>query len=503
MTVQSTSLGRRDLFRLGLGLVVATGAAGCASGGGSSSGGTLIGPKSPKVEAAERARQIAGARRTSIKLTALQTEFDLGGVTANTWSYGELPGKEIRIRRGDLLNVELRNQLSQPTSIHWHGVALRNDMDGVPDLTQSEIVPGGSFTYEFTAPDPGTYWFHPHSGAQLDRGLYAPLIVEDPEDGGNYDTELVVVLDDWLDGLGRTPDAVFEELRAKGMPNMDHGSMPGMPAMPKSDLLGGDAGDVIYPHVLANGKVWKAPQTFAAKPGQRIRLRLINAAADTAFRVGVPGVPMTVTHADGFPVVPVELDVVLLGMGERLDCVVTVPDRTAPVLALAEGRGQFAQVLLSTGVAASTDNESLAAELAKLVVPEMNALQATDSVALPLREPDVTHDLVLEGPGDKYSWTINGKVYDPTEGLPIRSGQVVRLRMQNKSQMFHPMHVHGHTFQVRANGKTGPRRDTAIVLPGRELIVDFDADNPGQWLTHCHNIYHSEAGMMTVLSYVE
>ncbi|SMD25550.1 multicopper oxidase family protein [Lentzea albidocapillata] len=503
MTAQPASLGRRDLFRLGFGLVAATGLAGCASNGGSSGGGTPIGPNSPKVAAAERARQIAGARKTSVKLAAVQSEVDLGGITASTWSYGELPGKEIRIRRGDLLNVELRNELPQPTSIHWHGLALRNDMDGVPGLTQDEIPAGQSFTYEFTAPDPGTYWFHPHSGVQLDRGLYAPLIVEDPEDGGNYDTELVIVLDDWLDGLGRTPDAVFDELRANGMPGMDHGAMPGMPAMPKSDLLGGDAGDVIYPHVLANGKVWKAPQTFATKPGQRIRLRLINAGADTAFRVGVPGVPMTVTHADGFPVMPVELDVVLLGMGERLDCVVTVPDRTVPVLALAEGRGQFTQVLLSTGVAASTDSEALATELAKLVVPEMNALRATDSVALPLREPDVTHDLVLEGPGDKYSWTINGKAYDPADGLPIRSGQVVRLRMRNKSKMFHPMHVHGHTFQVRANGKIGPRRDTAIVLPGRELIVDFDADNPGQWLTHCHNVYHGEAGMMAVLSYVE
>ena len=119
------------------------------------------------------------------------------------------------------------------------------------------------------------------------------------------------------------------------------------------------------------------------------------------------------------------------------------------------------------------------------------------------RTPDVTHDLVLAGPGAKYDWTINGKPYNPADGLPIRLGQRVRLRFRNDSDMYHPMHLHGHTFQVRGRTGLGARKDTVLVLPRRTVEVDFDANNPGQWLSHCHNAYHGEAGMMTVVSYVE
>lgn len=128
---------------------------------------------------------------------------------------------------------------------------------------------------------------------------------------------------------------------------------------------------------------------------------------------------------------------------------------------------------------------------------------AAPQVDLKNRAPDVTHDLKLAGPGAKYDWTINGKPYDPADGLPVRPGQRVRLRFVNDSDMYHPMHLHGHTFQVRGQHAPGPRKDTVLVLPRRTVEVDFDADNPGQWLTHCHNVYHGESTMMTVVSYVE
>ncbi|MBM7860705.1 multicopper oxidase family protein [Lentzea nigeriaca] len=481
-------------------LAATAGLTACASGG-------RVPPGSERVAEAERVRRLAGARSTSVTLVAATAEVDLGGVQVHTWAYGgQLPGREIRVRRGDVLKVELTNQLPEPTSIHWHGIALRNDMDGVPGLTQSDIGAGTTFTYEFAVPDAGTYFFHPHSGVQLDRGLYAPLIVEDPDDGADYDTELVIVLDDWLDGVDRTPDAVLDELKKNGMggmPGMDHGSMPGM-SMPKSELLGGDAGDVTYPHVLANGRTFRDPQAVEAKEGQRVRLRLINAAADTAFRVGVPGARLRVTHTDGFPSRPQEADVVLLGMGERLDAVVTVPAGSVPVLALAEGRDQYAQVVLrNPDVPAKPAEDAQVKQLVGLPVLMATSLRAADRVALPDKQPDVVHDLVLDGPGDKYTWTINGKVYDPNDGLPVEQGQHVRLKFDNKSRMFHPMHLHGHTFQVRADGNSGPRKDTVLVLPGRSVEVDFAADNPGQWLAHCHNVYHGEAGMMSVVSYVE
>jgi FtsP/CotA-like multicopper oxidase with cupredoxin domain len=495
-------INRRGFLALSGGVAVA-GLVAC--GADNTSAPARIGPRSPRIAAVERDRRAAGAGTTSVSLEARVSEVDLGGVRVRTWTFGgELPGKEIRVKRGDVLAVDLSNSLPKPTTIHWHGVALRNDMDGVPELTQDEVKAGGRFRYEFAVPDAGTYWFHPHVGVQLDRGLYAPLVVEDPADGSDYDTELVIMLDDWLDGVdGRDPDAQLADLLKNGMMMGDMSGMD-MGGMPSSELLGGDAGDVTYPHVLANGRIASAPHTFAAKPGQRVRLRLINAGADTAFRVAMPGVPMTITHTDGFPVEPRHTDAVLLGMGERVDAVITVPDRTNAVLALAEGRDSYAQVIIQSGRPVSPSaSDTAAKQLADLPALTVADLRATDAVRLPTKRPDVTHTLVVDGPGDKYDWTVNGKKYDPNNGLPVREGQRVRLRFENRSRMFHPMHLHGHTFQIVRDSAPGARKDTAIVLPGKALVVDFDADNPGQWLTHCHNVYHGEAGMMTIVSYVE
>ncbi|MFJ8819995.1 multicopper oxidase family protein [Amycolatopsis thermoflava] len=512
----SSRMSRRGFLALGAGATAAVGLAACSSGGGTASG-AKIGPTSPLVAQAEQARRAGNASLQSVTLDAMPSDVDLGGIQVKTWTFGgSLPGKEIRVKRGEVLHALLTNRLPQPTSIHWHGLALRNDMDGVPDVTQAAVAPEGNFTYEFTVPDAGTYWFHPHVGVQLDRGLYAPLIVEDPEEGGNYDTELVIVLDDWLDGTGTDPDAVLDDLRKNGMmmggstgsdmSEMGHGAMPGMSGVGKSNVLGGDAGDVSYPYMLANGRIASAPTSFEGRAGQRIRLRLINAAGDTAFRVGVPGVPMHVSHTDGFPVVaPGGVDSVLLGMGERIDAVITLPDRGVPVLAIPEGKeAPYAQVLLHSGAArAGTANDGAVTQLKMSGIATVADFTAAPTVALPDKTPDVTHDLVLAGPGAKYDWTINGKAFNPQDGLPIQQGQRVRLRFVNNSDMFHPMHLHGHTFQVRGANGTGPRKDTAIVLPRETVEVDFDANNPGQWLTHCHNIYHGEAGMMTVVSYVE
>jgi FtsP/CotA-like multicopper oxidase with cupredoxin domain len=460
-----------------------------------------VAPNSPQVLRVEKARRTAGQGITEVSRTVVHGDVDLGGRVVRTWSYdGQLPGGEIRVRRGELLQVAVRNELPVETTIHWHGLALRNDMDGVPVLTQRPIAPSGRFIYEFTIPDSGTFWFHSHVGVQLDRALYAPFIVEDPAEPGAYDTELVVTLDDWLDGTGRDPDTVFQQLRIHGMGDM--GGTGGM-EMDRSALLGGDAGDVIYPYFLANGRLASAAQVVATRARQRIRLRLINAGSDTAFRIGLPGVPMTVTHTDGFPVQPVKAEVVLLGMGERIDAIVTVPERAVPLLALAEGKNGFAQLVLQPGRGSPPDPVGLVAELSTRPVLMVSDTQADDAVRLAERAPDVVHELKLGGPDPNYTWTINGQVYDPSRGVPVREGKRVQLRFTNATTMFHPMHLHGHTFQIRSPGGVGPRKDTITVLPRRVVEVDFDATNPGQWLTHCHNVYHGEAGMMTVVSYVE
>ncbi|OAT69725.1 copper oxidase [Mycobacteroides immunogenum] len=503
-TGMSARLGRRELLRLGMTAAAVGVLASCTKNTPRAAISQRVNPDSPRIAAVEATRRGPGAAVRQFTLNAGPTELDLAGTRVSTWAYGgRVPGQEIRVRRGEILRVRTVNNLPAPTSVHWHGLALRNDMDGVPGLTQSEIVPTAVFDYEFAVPHAGTYWFHPHVGTQIDRGLYAPLIIEDPDERTTYDEELVVALDDWIDGTGTDPDQVLDGLRAKGMAPMDH-SMMGMGADPTAPL-GMDAGDVTYPYYLINGRVAADPQSATYRPGQRVRLRIVNAGGDTAFRLSIPGVPMTVTHTDGFPVQPYQADTVLVTMGERVDAIITIPGSSVPLVAVPEGKKGFAQLILRSGDTPVRGRAEDAATLMKSQVPlDTATLTATGEVQLTRREPDVTHDVRLAGPGEKYTWTINGKTYDPQDGLPVREGQRVRLRFINDSMMFHPMHLHGHTFAVRdAKGAFRARKDTVLVAPMKSVEVDFDADNPGQWLTHCHNIYHGETGMMAVVSYMQ
>lgn len=276
----------------------------------------FVKPDGEEARAAE-ARRNPGVMR-EFRLEAVAGQVDLGGLVVPTWTYGgAVPGTPIRIRAGEVVRATLTNRLPNHTTIHWHGVALRNDADGVPDVTQPPVAAGEAYVYEFTAAHPGTFWFHPHAGVQLDRGLYAPLIVEDPNEPLTYDDEWIVVLGDWLDGVdGRTPDAQFAELR-EGMEHEGMDDMGGMMGAGSSDLLGGDAGDVTYPHYVLNGRVPGAPDVYRGTPGARLRIRIVNAAGDTAFRVALGGHRMTMTNTDGLPVEPIDVDALLVGMGER------------------------------------------------------------------------------------------------------------------------------------------------------------------------------------------
>lgn len=491
-----TSMTRRTFVR---GIAVLAGAAAtgglaaCTNGG---SGQTSVGPRSTAVAEAERARRVAGRSTVTARLTPRPVTLDLGGRTVETWAYGDqVPGPLLRATAGDLLEVTVDNQLPTDTSVHWHGLALRNDMDGVPHITQDPIAAAGSFTYEFVAPDPGTYFYHPHTGVQLDRGLYGVLVIDDPAEPGAYDDEWVVVLDDWVDGTGRTPDDVLAELTRSGG-GMRHGSMDGMGGSTSSPLLGG-AGDVDYPYCLVNGRTPGAPRQFTARPGQRIRIRFVNAGADTAFRVAVGGHRMTVTHGDGYPVTPVTTDALLLGMGERVDVMLTLGDGVFPIVASAEGKDCRGRALIRTGGGGVPSTDATVSELGRQVVLGTD-LTAAEAARLPDGDVDRWHAVALGGSMTAYRWTINGRTFPDSSPLPVRAGERVRLRFINETMMFHPMHLHGHTFGL-VDG--GARKDTVIVRPMETLDVDLDADNPGQWALHCHNIFHAEAGMMTTLSY--
>ncbi|MBN9629751.1 MAG: multicopper oxidase family protein [Actinobacteria bacterium] len=358
--MNNPNLTRRSLLLGGAGAATAFALAACTGGP------NLLTATSNPVTDAEKARRRTG-HITRVQLTAGNTDIDLAGRTASTWAYnGQVPGPTIRATAGDTIRAHVVNHLPDDTTVHWHGIALRNDMDGVPPITQQPIGPGASFDYDFTADAPGTYWFHPHVGPQLDRGLQGPLIIEDPNEPLSYDYDWVLVLDDWLDGVTATPDQVLADLKKGmgGMGGMMGGSQGGAPTRngnlltnTGSSLLGGDSGDVYYPYYLINGRPAGDPSTFTAKPGQRARLRIINAGGDTAFRFSVGGHRLTVTHTDGYAVNPVEGDSILLGMGERYDAIITIADGAFPIIAEAVGKAArgFAVLRLTQPVRARAD----------------------------------------------------------------------------------------------------------------------------------------------------
>ncbi|MFJ3306521.1 multicopper oxidase family protein [Streptomyces sp. NPDC086549] len=488
-----------------------------------------VNPSGPEVRAVERKRG-SGPVRT-YKFTAAPVTVDLGGRRVSTWGYSDtLPGPLVRVTAGDVLSLTLANRLPATTTLHSHGVRLRCDMDGVPDLTQPAIKPGTDFAYRFTVSHPGTYLLHSHVGLQPDRGLYAPLIVDDPKEPLAYDKEWLIVLDDWVDGVnGSTPDHVLSQLLPPGkhvtMEGMDmamgaelgHAGPSGSPSGHSSDkrsgpsrvlhnsfsrMLKSEGGSVAYPHYLVNGRVSSAPSVFQARPGDRIRLRIINAGSETAFRVALGGHTMTVTHTDGYPVEHKRTDALIVGMAERYDVLVTAKDGVFPFVAVAEGKNGQGLALLRTGKGRAVPPANARPdELDGELVPARR-MRPQESVDLGTREPDRHLYVRLTGGMKRYDWGFDHKPYSVTQRHPVRQGERVRLTLVNATDMWHPLHLHGHTFALSALWDAGARKDTSIVLPHRKLVVDFIADNPGLWMLHCHNQYHSESGMMTVLGYL-
>jgi FtsP/CotA-like multicopper oxidase with cupredoxin domain len=283
-----------------------------------------------RLERRDALRRTEGAATVTATINARPIKTNIGGREVATWAFGDRPSLGgIRAKVGDLVEATFENDLTSGNTLHWHGIAIRNDMDGVHDLTQAMVEPSTSFTYRFTVPDAGTHWFHPHMGLELDQGLYAPLIVEDPNDPVDTDVDVTLMLDDWLDGYGRTQQDVLKETRARRWSFGPHELVRWHGRYGRYGRYGRhglDDGLERRCHVPASRHQRQAPaerESISVKAGKRVRIRLINAGSDTAYRVAVGGHRLTVTHADGFPVEPVEVDNVVLGMGERYDVVVT------------------------------------------------------------------------------------------------------------------------------------------------------------------------------------
>ncbi|MDE2166345.1 MAG: multicopper oxidase family protein [Alphaproteobacteria bacterium] len=410
------------------------------------------------------------------------------------WCYnGKVPGPEIRLRQGQRVRVVVENRLSEDTTIHWHGLRVPNAMDGAPYVTQPPIQPGRSFTYEFTVPDAGTYWYHPHahSAEQVGRGLMGAFIVEEREPLP-VDRDVVWVLGDFR----LKQDASI----AGGFDN------------PMEMSMAGRIGNT----VTINGSV---PDRFKVRSGERIRLRLISAAPARIYGLEFRGHRPLVVSFDGQPLEPhaPEGGRVVLGPAMRVDLVVDMngkPGSTAPVIdSFYEGLAyKLVDIAYTNETPVRTSALSAPAQLPRNTMPEPDLANAD------------RHDVTLTGGmmsgmgmgggmggmmGGGSMWAINGVavMHDDMRHmkpiLTLMRGKSYILAIDNRTAWYHPIHLHGHSFRViTRNGKpTRYRewRDTVLMPPRERAEIAFVADNPGDWMFHCHILDHQEGGMMSVI----
>ncbi|HEY5768449.1 MAG TPA: multicopper oxidase domain-containing protein [Terrimicrobium sp.] len=463
-----------------------------------------------------------------VPLKVLGKEVTVVAIEQADGTHGYSPEKS------DGFHVEVVNQLKVPTSIHWHGLVLPNLMDGVPFVTQNPIAPGGSFRYDFPLKQSGTYWMHSHYGLQEQLFNSAPMIVWTPEERAKADRQVVVMLTDFsftppgqilMDlkggmqmppGADEPPGKKMEMGDAKKMPKSMGDSMPAEVFAQKWDdqkesfvrtaLRAPPAEvDVHYDALLANRRTLDDPELVFVQPGESVLLRLIASASATNFYVDTGSLAAEILAVDGQAVRPVKGNFFQLGIAQRLDLRVTLPkDGGAfPILVQGEGTKLLCGIVLITqGASAPQLSRTASASTAALDNTQEKRLQAVDP--LPERGFDRTLPAALSGDMAKYVWKINGAAYPNRDSLDIRQGERVGLVFTNDTNMAHPMHLHGHDFQVvEIDGEkiSGPLRDTVVVPPASKITVAFDADNLGIWALHCHLIYHLVTGMFTVLKY--
>jgi FtsP/CotA-like multicopper oxidase with cupredoxin domain len=437
---------------------------------------------------------VSGATaQRAVQLTAAAARVALVGQPypeTDVWTYnGTAPGPEIRLRQGERLHVAVRNRLAQDTTVHWHGLRVPNAMDGVPDLTQPSIEPGGSFAYDFVVPDAGTYWYHSHahSAEQVGRGLYGPLIVEEPQPPA-VDRDIVWVLGDWR----LTKDAAI----AGGFHN------------PMEVSMAGRVGNT----VTINGQV---PDRVGVRAGERIRLRLINAAPARFFSLEFRGhAPWVITN-DGQPIEPHAPagGRIVLGPAMRTDVILDLvgePGSTAAVIDDFYPNMAFTLVDLAYAPDRPLRNQPLKPPqaLAPNTMPEPALTTAKRHVVTfgGGMMGGMNGGMGMGGMMNGAMWTINGVAatgHRMEPALTLHQGESYILALRNETSWHHPIHLHGHSFRVIARNGEPTRfkewRDTVHVAPHESVDIALVADNPGDWMFHCHVLDHQEGGMMAVI----
>ena len=440
-------------------------------------GGALVALPRPALGAAPRSLRASISRAALVGSRGPQTEV---------WAYeGSVPGPELRFRQGEGLRIEVENALPADTTVHFHGIRLPNAMDGVPHLTQPPIAGnGGRFVYEFDLPDAGTYWYHPHLGSpeQVGRGLYGALVIEEREPPA-VDRDLVWVLSDWrLDREARITTDFMSFMDASHA---------------------GRIGNT----VTVNGSI---RESFAVRAGERIRLRLVNASNARIYGLRFEGHEATLIALDGHPVAPRNIEQVVLGPAMRADVILDCTGQP----------GSRHRII-------DDFYQRRAYRLLDIAYSNEPALRGTFSTvaalaANPVASPDLAraerHRIVFGGgmmgamPSQREHrgmfWTVNGTVlpeghHHPAPMLSLARGKSYVLDLVNDTSWHHPIHLHGHVFRVlQRNGKAvegSEWGDTVLIDPDSRAEIAFVADNPGDWMFHCHVLEHQASGMMAVI----
>ena len=402
--------------------------------------------------------------------------------------------------------VRVENDIDQPSLIHWHGLTPPWRQDGVPGISGPPISPGASAEYDFPLRFGGTFWMHSHQGLQEQLLMAAPLIIRDQRDRPDQQ-EVVVMLADFS---FTPPEQIFEDLRKTApMAGRSADAAPAsMSKMGKADAAAApDLNDVKYDAFLANDRTLADPERIKVEPGGRVLLRIINSSSMSAYHIDLAQLDSELIAVDGFEVAPVPGRSFPIAVAQRLDIRVSVPGGAGayPVLAVVEGERRQTGIVLVTATGAISRIPDLAeASSPPLTLDLESRLRAAQPLAP--RKADRVHTLNLTGEMAGYVWSINNVVWNKDiPPLPVARGERVELVLVNRTPMPHPMHLHGHQFQVvEIDGVrfAGAVRDTVVVPPGRRVVVAFDADNPGLWAFHCHLLYHLDAGMFTTLRYV-
>ncbi|RZM30590.1 MAG: copper oxidase [Pedobacter sp.] len=461
---------------------------------------------------------------------------------------GTIPGPALHFSLGDTAEIHVHNTMKVESSVHWHGLILPNRYDGVPYLTTAPILAGSVKIFRFPLVHSGTYWYHSHSALQEQSGLYGAFIVhpKTPVPSG----EQVLLLSDWTDlhpeeverGLHNATDwfAIKKRSTQNYLEAIKNGHLGTKVVNEWKRMLAMDVSDVYYDKLLSNGKEFYSVAGY--RPGDTVRMRVINGSSSTYFWLGYGGGKMTVVANDGQEVEPVEVDRLIIGVSETYDVLVRIPDQGSyEFRATAEDRTKFTSVWLGSGTQRSApelprlkyfqgmemmnqmmnmdgtmddmgmnmSNQKM--DMNRVMYPEIEQNKIKTLSYEMLRSPVATtlppaqwkeFRFELTGNMSRYVWSINDRTVSESDKLMIKKGENVRVIITNSTMMRHPMHLHGHFFRlVNAHGQYSPLKTVLDIMPMETDTIEFAGSESGDWFFHCHILYHMISGMGRIFSY--